>query len=301
MTAIRLFVFGLGYSAGAFARRMKAEGVPVAGTVRTPEKAARLRAEGIEAFVFDGTAPGEGVAAALAASTDLLVSVAPGTATGQASETAADPVLAHHRGDILAAPALRWIGYLSTVGVYGDYAGAWVSEKTTPHPSPGRSAARLAAEKEWTALARERGLPLAILRIAGIYGPGRNALANLAEGTARRIVKDGQVFNRIHVDDIVAVLQAALARSAAGIYNLTDDEPAPPQDVIAFAAGLMGVPVPPAIPFDEAALSDMARSFYADNKRVKNDRIRRDLAVALRHPTYREGLAALWSGGTWRG
>ena len=290
---LRLFVFGLGYSALALLREVRDRAAPVAGTVRTAEKAARLTAEGVDALVFDGTAPGEGVRDALAAATHLLVSVAPGE-TG-------DPVLAHHRADIAAAPLLRWIGYLSTVGVYGDYGGAFVSERTTPHPASERSRRRLAAEKAWAVLAAELGVPLAVFRIAGIYGPGRNALQNLAEGTAKRIVKPGQVFNRIHVADIAETLAAATAKEAAGVFNLADDEPAPPEDVVTHAAALMGVPPPPAVPFDEAELSPMARSFYGDNKRVSNRRIKDELGITLRYPTYREGLAALWQDGSWRG
>jgi nucleoside-diphosphate-sugar epimerase len=288
---MRVFVFGLGYSAGAFARAALAGGASVAGTVRTAEKAARLRAEGIDALLFDGTAPGAGIADALRETTHLVISVAPGEA---------DPVLAHHRDDILKARNLRWIGYLSTVGVYGDYAGAWVSERTTPHAAQPRSVARLAAEKAWSALAAERGIPVALLRIAGIYGPARNALHNLAEGTAKRIVKPGQVFNRIHVDDIVAAIAAAAAKDASGIFNLADDEPAPPQDVVAYAASLMGVAAPPEIPFDAADLSPMARSFYGENKRVLNRRLKADLALTLRYPNYRTGLDALWREGDWR-
>ena len=290
---MRLFVFGLGYSALAFVERVRGQATGIAGTVRTAEKADRLRASGIAAHVFDGSAPGAGVRAALGEATHLLVSVAPGEA--------GDPVLAHHAADIAAAPALRWIGYLSTVGVYGNYGGAWVSERTTPHPASARSRQRLAAEKAWTALAAERGTPLAILRIAGIYGPGRNALQSLADGTAKRIVKPDQVFNRIHVDDIAATIAAAAAKEAAGIVNLADDAPAPPEDVVAFAAALMGVPPPPAIAFEDAELSPMARSFYGENKRVANRRLRDELGVALRYPTYREGLGAMWRDGTWRG
>jgi nucleoside-diphosphate-sugar epimerase len=284
-----LFVFGLGNSAGAFARAMLTAGAKVSGTVRSAEKAALLRADGITALVFDGTAPSGEVIAALGDATHLVLSIPPGE-TG-------DPSLRFHAGDIRAASRLEWIGYLSTIGVYGDYGGAWVGERTTPHPRPGRSQHRLEAEKAWRALAEARGVPLAILRLAGIYGPGSNALKNLAEGKARRIVKQDQVFNRIHVDDIVATLHAALARKADGIFNVCDDEPAPPQDVIEYAATLMRVPVPPAVDFDTADLTPMARSFYGENKRVLNRRIKQDLGVELRYPTYREGLAALWRSG----
>jgi len=288
-----LFVFGLGYSAGAFGRAMLPRAAWGGGTVRNHEKARRLRAQGIEAIVFDGTQPGGGVAAAIAEATHCLVSVPPGEG--------GDPVIVHHAGDLLASSALTWIGYLSTVGVYGNYGGAWVSERSTPHPRSERSLRRLDAEAAWQTLAAKCDVAPAIFRIAGIYGPGRNALNNLASGKARRIVKPGQVFNRIHVDDIALTLAAALEREAEGIFNLADDEPAPPENVVEFAARLMGVPVPPVIPFETADLSPMARTFYGDNKRVSNRRIHVDLAVALSYPTYRDGLARMWKDGNWRG
>ena len=288
-STVNLFVFGLGYSAGAFARVMKGRAQSIDGTVRSAEKAGRLRADGISAVVFDGAASRLEVSLALAEATHLLVSIAPGEA--------GDPVLAHYTREILAAKNLRWIGYLSTVGVYGNYGGAWVTERTTPHARPGRSLLRLETERAWQKLADERQTPLAVFRIAGIYGPGRNAIKNLADGTARRIVKPDQVFNRIHVDDIAACLAAAVDRNAAGIFNLADDEPCPPQDVVEFAAKLMGVPVPPDIPFENADLSPMARSFYGENKRVLNRRLKDELGVALRYPTYREGLDSLWREG----
>jgi hypothetical protein len=289
--AIRIFVFGLGYSAGRFARAMSGSVEWVAGTTRGIDRAVALAATpGVRPFVFDGALPGVGVAEAVKAATHIIASIPPGEA---------DPVLAQHRASILAAPSLRWIGYLSTVGVYGNYGGAWVSEATTPHPASERAKQRIAAEKAWAGVAAERGVPLAIFRITGIYGPGRNAIVNLAEGKAHRIVKPGQVFNRIHVDDIVTILAAAIAANAAGIFNLADGAPAPPQDVVAYAAELAGVPPPPEVPFAEADLSPMARSFYADNKRVANARLR-DLGVTLAYPDYRTGLAAMWRASAWR-
>lgn len=285
---MRLFVFGLGYSAGALARSLAPSAEWVGGTVRSAERAV---GEGITAIAWDGTAAAAAVAEALAGASHVLVSIPPG---------AADPVLAQFAEALRAAPRLAWIGYLSTVGVYGDYGGAWVSERTTPHPRSERARQRLAAETAWGELAARRGVPLAVFRLAGIYGPGRNALLALAEGRAHRIVKPGQVFNRIHVDDIVQVLAAAIARDAAGLFNLADDEPARPQDVVAYAAALMGVDPPPEVPFERAELSPMARSFYGDNKRVRNARVRQELGIALRFPTYREGLTALWRDGIWR-
>ena len=205
-----------------------------------------------------------------------------------------DPVLRHHRDDLRAAPQLQWIGYLSTVGVYGGHGGAWVDEATPANPGSPRSQYRLAAEQAWLALPNGAKPLIGVFRLSGIYGPGRSAIDNLRDGTARRIVKPGQVFNRIHVDDIALVLEAAMARQPASqIYNVTDDEPAPPQDVVGYAAALLGLPVPPDLPFATAALSPMARSFYSDNKRVRNDRMKRELGVSLAHPTYREGMAAI--------
>ncbi len=279
---VRLFVFGLGYSATAFARAVTGQGGSVTGTSRDPAHVAALADQGISAIAFDGTGSAGGIAEALGAATHLLVSVPP------AEE--GDPVLLHHSAEILASRSLRWIGYLSTVGVYGNYGGAWVTERTTPHASSGRSLRRLAAERAWTALAQEGRVPLAIFRLAGIYGPGRNAFVNLAEGKAKRIVKPGQVFNRIHVADIVGALSLGLERNAAGLFNLADDEPAPPQDVVTHAAGLMGVAPPPEVAFEVADLTPMARSFYGENKRVSNRRIKRELGLALRYPTYRDGL-----------
>lgn len=290
---IRLFVFGLGYSASRIAGAMKDHTRSVAGTVRKAATEMRYDAQGITTYFFDGKSPGAGIRAALSEASHVLVSIPPGQGD--------DPVMVHHGDDIIAAKNLRWIGYLSTVGIYGNYGGAWVSEQTTPHPRPGRSTIRLEAERAWQGLAGTCNLPLAIFRIAGIYGPGRNALNNLAAGRARRIVKSGQVFNRIHVCDITATILAAIERSADGIFNVTDDEPGPPQDVVEYAANLMDVPTPPDLPFEAADLSPMARSFYGENKRVSNRRIREELGVALRYPTYRDGLNAMWINGDWRG
>lgn len=290
---MRVFVFGLGFSGTAFADRIRSRADWLGGTVRSAENAQRLATTGIEALVFDGEEPSHAVSAALAETTHLLISIAPGEA--------GDRVLAHHRDAILSAGRLQWIGYLSTVGVYGNHDGAWIDEDTPPRPRPGRSAHRIAAETAWTDIADTRDLPLGIFRIAGIYGPGRNTFVNLESGKARRLVKPGQVFNRVHVADIAATLAAAVERPATRIYNLADNEPAPPQDVVTYAAGLMGVEPPPEVPFEEADLSAMARSFYGENKRVCNRRIREELGVELAYPTYREGLGALWRGGTWRG
>jgi nucleoside-diphosphate-sugar epimerase len=287
---VNLFAFGLGYSALHLARSHRDRFAGVAGTVTSRDKAERLAAEGIKACVFapDGADPA--IESEIAAADVLLVAIAP--------DENGDPVLARFADTVAAAPRLTWIGYLSTIGVYGDRGGGWVDETTPPEPVSARSRERLAAERAWLALGVRSGKAVHIFRLAGIYGPGRNALQNLAEGTAKRIVKPGQVFNRIHVDDIAAVLIASLARPRAGaIYNLADDEPAPAPDVVAHAAGLAGVPPPPEIPFAQAALGPMAASFYGESKRVANRLIKDELGVRLRHPSYREGLAALRAAG----
>jgi nucleoside-diphosphate-sugar epimerase len=287
--ARKLFVFGLGYSALVFARRARAKGWRVAGTTRSPDKAAALAAaEGIETHVFARGCPLAAPAASLAGVTHLLVSVPP--------DAQGDPALAVHGGDVAAAaPGLRWAGYLSTTGVYGDRGGDWVDETAGLHPTGPRGAARVDAERGWLGLLR-LGVPMHVFRLAGIYGPGRSAFDALRDGSARRIVKPGQVFSRIHVEDIAHVLEASIARPDPGaVYNVCDDEPAPPQDVTTFAAGLLGVVPPPEIPFAEAApgMSEMARSFYRDSKRVSNRRIRDTLGVRLAHPDYRAGLRAI--------
>jgi nucleoside-diphosphate-sugar epimerase len=275
--ARRLFCFGLGFSARRLARRLP--GFTIAGTCRGDEKAAALRGEGIEAFVFGDGRPLD--AAALEGTTHLLLSVPP--------DGEGDPVFRALRDEI-AGLKLNWAGYLSTTGVYGDRAGEWVDENSPLLPTTERGRRRLLAERQWHSL----GLPLHIFRLAGIYGPGRNQLRGVADGSARRIVKPGQVFSRIHVDDVAAALAASMARPDPGVaYNLCDDEPAPPQDVVAYAAKLLALPPPPEVSFEDAELSPMARSFYEESKRVSNRRMREELGVALRYPTYREGLRAL--------
>lgn len=280
----RLFCFGIGFTAQALLRQVLPAGWSVAGTARSDAKCAALDAEDLHMIRFDGTAPLP--AGALDGVTHVLVSVPPGEA--------GDPVLRHHGTDIAALPGLKWVGYLSTTGVYGDRGGAWVDEDTPIAPDIDRSARRAEAERGWLDLGRSTGAPVHIFRLAGIYGPGRSAVDNLRAGTALRIVKPGQVFCRIHVEDIAQVLLASMARPNPGrIYNVADDEPAPPQDVITYAADLMGIAPPPEVPFEEAPLSPMARTFYRDSKRVKNQRIRQELGVRLKYPTYREGLRSL--------
>jgi nucleoside-diphosphate-sugar epimerase len=285
---VKLFVFGLGYSSlrllDLYAGRIER----ISGTVRRPEKRARLRQVGLpcrlDVHVFDGATHDPELAALVQEADVLLVSVPPGP-TG-------DPVLAAF-GETLRTGSARVV-YLSTVGVYGDHHGAWIDEDTEAVADSERAKARLAAEAGWRAIAGNR---LAILRLAGIYGPERNALARLRDGSARRIVKPGQVFNRIHVDDIARAIMAVVGREASGIFNLCDDEPAPPQDVIAHAARLLGVAPPPDEDYATAQMTPMARSFYASSNRVRNARAKRDLGLELAFPTYREGLDRLWRDG----
>lgn len=283
----RLFCFGFGFCAEALARRLKPQGWRIAGTARTRERVKALADDGVEAYLFD--APLADPAAALAGTTHVLVS-APPTVDG-------DPVLAKHVHDLSAlVPRPEWLGYLSTTGVYGDHQGGWVDEATPTNPASERAKRRVAAEHAWTAWGAAVSVPVHVFRLAGIYGPGENQIVSLKQGKARRIVKPGQVFSRVHVDDIAAVLEASIARPRAGaVYNVCDDEPAPPHEVVEYAAKLLDIPPPPLEPFEDAArsLSEMALSFYTDSKRVKNDRIKKELAVALRYPTYREGLTAL--------
>jgi nucleoside-diphosphate-sugar epimerase len=283
-----LLSIGHGYSAAALARRLLDAGWRVIGTTRDPARAGAIRETGVEPLLWPADAGGaEGVAAALGEAGHVLSSVPP-DAEGDPVLRALAPALRR------AAPRLAWVGYLSTTGVYGDRAGGWVDETDACRPASERGRRRLAAEAAWLALHRETGLPVHVFRLAGIYGPGRSPFERLRAGTARAIVKPGQVFSRIHVADIAAVLSASMAAPDPGtVYNVADDRPAPPQDVLAHAAGLLGMAPPPEVPFEEAELSPMARSFYAESRRVSNARIRERLGVALRYPDYEAGLAAI--------
>lgn len=274
----RLFIFGLGFSARVVARAARAKGWQVAGTTRSGQ-AQGLGDLTVHPFDRDHPLP-EG---ALDGVTHVLSSVPP--------DAEGDPVLAM-AGEHLRRLDPRWVGYLSTTGVYGDRAGDWVDETSEPAPDLDRSRRRVAAERAWM----DSGLAVHVFRLAGIYGPGRSAIDTVRQGKARRIVKPGQVFSRIHVDDIAQVVLASMRRPQPGrVYNVCDDDCAPPQDVIAHACALLGVEPPPEMDWEQAkdTLSPMALSFYADNKRVKNDRIKDELGIVLRYPTYREGLAAI--------
>jgi nucleoside-diphosphate-sugar epimerase len=284
-----LFCFGFGLSAETLARRLLPEGWRVVGTTRRLEKADAMRRMGIEPAIFTGEAPMAAESRRLLRSAShILVSVPPGDA--------GDAVIRCHGMDIGVDAALEWLGYLSTTGVYGDRGGQWVDEESPRRPSTSRGRSRVDAEDAWLTLYKHGRLPVHLFRLAGIYGPGRNQLETLKAGTAKRIVKDGQVFSRIHVEDLAAVLEASIRNPNPGrAYNVCDDLAASPEDVLLYAAKLLGTLPPPAIPYERATLSAMAQSFYSENKRVRNDRIKRELGVRLSYPTYREGLASFIS------
>lgn len=286
-----MFIFGAGYSARAFAESVAGGNGTIRGTTRSEARFDLLSRSGIEPLLFDGASLSDDVRAALSEATHLVVSIAPGEA--------GDPVLKLVPDLRRSMPKLAWVGYLSTVGVYGDHQGGWVDETSPCRPVSRRSVDRLQAERAWAAAAEKADAPLAILRLSGIYGPGRNAFVNLAEGTARRLVKPGQVFNRIHADDIAGALRLLSDLKLDGIFNVTDDEPSPPQDVVAYAASLMGVEPPPEQDFDTAELTPMARSFYGENKRVSNAAIKK-AGYRFVFPNYRTALDAMWRSGDWR-
>ena len=275
-----LLSFGHGYSAQALTRLLIPQGWTVIGTTRTSAKAEALAATGVIPAIW----PGADMASALDSATHLLISAAP--------DDGGDPVLRELAPQIAErASRFQWVGYLSTTGVYGDNSGDWVDENSPLTPATKRGQARVEAEAAWAAIS---GLPLHIFRLAGIYGPDRGPFAKVRNGTARRIIKQGQVFSRTHVEDIALVLAASIARPNPGAaYNVCDDDPAPPQDVIGYAAELLGLPLPPAEDFETAEMTPMARSFYAESKKVRNDRIKDELGVRLKYPDYRSGLRAL--------
>jgi len=275
-----LLSFGHGYSARALATLLIPQGWRVIGTTRSADAVDEIRTTGVEPLIW----PEGDCAKALDEATHLLVSAGP-SADG-------DPLLQAMRNQIAAASTrLEWVGYLSTISVYGDHGGAWVDETTPVNPALERGYGRVQAETDWLSIP---GLPVHIFRLAGIYGPGRGPLAKVRNGKARRIIKPGQVFSRTHVKDIAQVLAASINRPNPGaIYNVCDDEPAPPQDVLAYAAQLLGVPLPPEEPPETADMHPLARSFYAENRRVSNKRIKEELGVALLYPGYREGLKGL--------
>ena len=288
VSTLRLFVFGHGYVGAAFARALRARGWHVVASARSPEQAQALRAAGVEPADPNDR---EAMVAALSGVDAILVTSPPGE-DGCAALEAVIPALAQ------AGAFPDWIGYLSTTGVYGDFEGRWVFETSPLKAQSVEGARRVGAERDWRQVGRGMGLTVTTFRLPGIYGPGRSAFDRLRAGEGRRIVKPGQVFSRVHLDDIVSGLLASLDHPrAGGIYNLCDDEPAPPQDVMEYAARLLGVPVPPDLPFNEMGMSPATRRFYAENKRVSNARAKAELGWRLKYPTYREGLRAILNGG----
>ncbi|MCP5365537.1 MAG: SDR family oxidoreductase [Hyphomicrobiales bacterium] len=286
--APHLFCFGLGFTARALARRISQTGWRISGTSRSPDALAELAGEDIGAYLYDGIRPLEDAERRLDGVTAVLVSIPPGK-TG-------DCVVRQHAAHLRAMPSLSWLGYLSTTGVYGDTGGALVDEDAPLHPSSARSERRVAAEQDWLSLAETHGLPVHVFRLAGIYGRGRSVLDQVRHGSARCIHKPGHVFSRIHVDDAAAVIGSSMARPNPGrIYNVCDDEPAEPADVVAYACGLLKTPPPPRVPLEQAAqtMSAMALSFWRDCRRVDNTLIKTELGVRLHYPDYRSGLAAI--------
>lgn len=288
---VNLFIFGVGFSGLEIARTALSEGAVVAGTTRSSAKAKRLAQAGIKPFILEGADVIPALKERLASVTHLVISIGP--------DRSGDPVLNTLHADIAGAmPKLKWIGYLSTVGVYGDHQGNWVNEETPCRPVSPRSIDRLAVEQAWQKLSTEIGVPLAIMRLSGIYGRGRNTFVNLADGSAKRIIKPGQFFNRIHVKDIAGALLHLAKTETKGVFNVTDDEPAPPQDVVSFAARLANFPLPLEIAYDDAQMSEMARSFYGEVKRVSNAKLRKT-GYALKYPDYRIALTDMWERHEW--
>tara|TARA_R110000868_G_scaffold32036_4_gene116900 strand:+ start:1535 stop:2410 length:876 start_codon:yes stop_codon:yes gene_type:complete len=280
-----LFCFGLGYSAMALSRRLDAAGWDIRGTCRKPARRAALGALGISAALFDGESPMDRPEL-LHGATHVLLSIPPGTE--------GDPAFRHHADDIAAAGTVEWVGYFSTTGVYGNRDGGWVDETSDLRPGSDRSKRRAAAERAWLDWGAENDIAVQVFRLPGIYGPGRSAVDQVKAGTAKRISKPGHVFSRIHVEDIATVVAASIARpEPGGIYNVCDDEPASPADVTAYVCELLGRAPPPEIPYEDADLSPMAQSFWSDNRRVRNDRIKNVLGVRLDFPDYRIGIRGI--------
>ncbi|MEM9263342.1 MAG: SDR family oxidoreductase [Pseudomonadota bacterium] len=277
--AKELLIFGFGYSAQAVARRLTGADIKISATSRTPDRFDSMSAAGVRPVAYDDTK----LVASILDEADAVLITAGTTETGC-------PIFADY-GLMVKERCPSWIGYLSSNGVYGDHNGAWVDETAPLNATSRRGLARIKAEKQWMGVEQS-----VVFRLPGIYGPGRSAIDQVRAGRARRIIKPNQVFSRAHVDDIAAAVVASMNNPTAGsVFNVADDLPAPPQDVILFACDLLGMPPPPEEPIETADLSEMARSFYADNKRVRNDRMKSDLSVSLTYPTYREGLQAIYA------
>jgi nucleoside-diphosphate-sugar epimerase len=282
----RLFCFGYGYSCEYLARTLKSDGGwEIAGTTRDPEKKKSMRTAGVETYMFSGDASLVDARQFLEGTTHLLISTPP--------DDQGDPAFRHHADDVLGIDGLRWVGYLSSTSVYGDRDGGWVDEESELRPNSKRGSRRAKAEDQWLTLWKDEGLPVHIFRLAGIYGPSRSALDAVRAGVSRRIDKPGHAFSRVHIDDIVQVLLASMSQPNPGrVYNVCDDEAAPSHKLIALACEMLGMSVPALIPYEQADLAPMTRSFYSDNKRVKNERIKKELGITLRHPDFRSGLEA---------
>lgn len=282
----KLFCFGLGYTAESLAHAVFSRGAEVAGTCRTGTRRSAFRDQGYDVVIFDGEGPSDVIQEALQGSTHVLLSIPPGEM--------GDRVFPWYRDALLGMKRLKWLGYLSTTGVYGDHQGGWVDETTPPDPENERQALRVKAEKEWLTLYEKYGFLTHVFRLAGIYGPGRNVLEQLEQGRARRIYKENQFFSRIHVEDIVRILLASMESPMPGeIYNVCDDEPAPAHEVVTYGAKLLGIEPPPLVPVEKADLSAMARSFYQSSRKVRNNKVKQRLGIELMYPTYREGLQNL--------
>ena len=284
---MKLFCFGFGYTANALVDRIGRRDIAIAGTQTRADIDAT---QGIDIAAYRGDGRTAEVVALLAGTTHVLVSIPPDL---EGCATARD-----FGADLAALPDLAWVGYLSTIGVYGDAKGGWVDEDTPANPQSERSLKRMRAENQWRAFGQTHNKHVDIFRLPGIYGPGRSMIEALRSGTAKRIIKPGQVFNRIHVDDIALALDAAMTAAnrcqpGFGLYNVTDDEPSPPQDVVVYAAELLGLPPPPELAFADAKLSPMGSSFYAESKRVRNTRLKSVFGLSLQFPTYREGLVSI--------
>ncbi len=289
---MKLLVFGFGYTASACCELLRPQCTKIAVTVRSIEKRDALRGNGYDAFCFDGI-NGEPELTDRISNVDVILVSTPPDEDG-------DPVFKFFHEELASALNLKTVIYLSTVGVYGNFDGAWIDETTPPKAQSGRAKRRLLAENAWLDFGARREVNTHVLRLAGIYGPGRNALCDFENGTARRLFKPGQVFNRIHVHDIARLVQACLHHEGQHIFNGSDDEPCPPQDVVAYAAKLLNVEAPPLIDYESAVLSQMARAFYSENKRVSNRALHEKLRLKLLYPTYRQGLDALYAAGEGR-
>ena len=282
------FCFGLGYTAGFLMKKLQHQGWAVGGTVRDPEKQKKLLENGCSAYLLSPSHPIKNLSSLLQGYTHVLFSIPP-DCHGH------DPFLRDYQDAFREIGHLAWIGYLSATSVYGDQQGKWVDENTPPNPSTDRGHKRWSAEKEWWSLHRQSQLPIHVFRLSSIYGPGRNALANVLGGKAKLIDQPGQIFNRLHIDDIIQVLWASMRQPRSGaVYNLADDFPSSPAEVIRYACQLLGTEDLLPTSLDDPAISEMTRSFYQENKRVSNRLIKEELKVELLHPSYREGLEDLW-------